>query len=532
MNVVEQINRAQKHLALKQYKQAHENIIQLLQFDKYQADGYFLLAMIASEHNNFKKAIALIEQAMVLAPNNAEYIAHLAKHFALTNEQVKAKYMCEKALMCENLTAIVLDTIGVVYSKIGLHQCAIKHFNQAVALAPNNANFHFNLAVSLKFTGDFDGARAAFEKTIDLAPRHYKAYSSLASLNRVNEKYQQNILYFNITPNAHEHSVQPDDGLYMGHAQARLYEKQGHYRQAYQALLQAKKRKLSELNYSITDDLKIFQRLRSAFTQQGESKLAKACLPTSEQSNEAIFVVGMPRSGTTLVERILTNHADVTSAGELQNFGLLLKEFSTTQSPYVIDTETIDAANHIDFKALAQRYIESTRVITGATPRFVDKMPLNFLYVGFIVSAFPNAKIVCLDRNPLDTIVSNFRQLFSVNFSYYNYAYDLESAAQYYLQFKALTKFWQEKYPDNFYLVNYENLVNSPSVEAKKLVNFCQLTWQDSLVDIDKNDSPVATASAVQVRSPINNKAIGNWRHYDFCLENVKKILLEAGVSI
>ena len=159
-------------------------------------------------------------------------------------------------------------------------------------------------------------------------------------------------------------------------------------------------------------------------------------------------------------------------------------------------------------------------------------MPLNFLYVGFIVAAFPHAKIVCLDRNPLDSIVSNFRQLFSVNFSYYNYAYDLETTTEYYLLFKDLIAFWQDKYPQNFYVVNYQTLVNSPVKEAKKLVSFCQLSWQDSLVNIENNTAPVATASAVQVRSPINNKSIGNWQRYSFCLEKVIARLQTSGVLI
>lgn len=520
MNISKQISTAQKYIETKQYKLAHHCIIELLQFDKFHADGYFLLAIIASEHNNFKKAIVLIEQAIVLAPERAEYIAHLAKHFVLTNDYVKAKQQCEKAELQTKLSALELDTIGVVYSKMGLHHCAINNFEKAVALAPNNANFHFNLAVSLKFTGNFDAAKLAFEKTIDIAPTYYKAYSSLASLGDLDTKYQDTIL------NLQTNTLQPDDALYIGHAQARIHEKQKNYQQAYQALSQSKKAKLAQLNYSVEDDNKIFTRLKSAFNESQQVS------PIGNESDEPIFVVGLPRSGTTLVERILSNHGDVTSAGELQSFGLLVKELSATQSPYVIDPDTIDAACKIDFKTLAQRYIASTRVITGATARFVDKMPLNFLYVGFIVSAFPNAKIVCLDRNPLDSIVSNFRQLFSVNFSYYNYAYDLETTAEYYFLFQDLIAFWREKFPQNFYVVNYQSLVNSPVEEAKKLVNFCQLSWHDSLVDIQNNSSPVATASAVQVRSPINNQSVGNWQKYDFCLENVKSRLQAAGVSL
>ncbi|GLX86098.1 hypothetical protein tloyanaT_23510 [Thalassotalea loyana] len=521
MNIHEQVIKAQKLIEEKEYKQAHQCLINLLHVNKYVADGYFLLAIIASEHGNYKKAIQLIEQAIVIEPNRAEYIAQLAKHYALTNDHLKAKESCKKAESLANLSALDLDTLGVAYSKSGLHHLATKSFKPSVAMAPDNAQFHFNLATSLKFTGDFEGAKAAFEKTIALAPDYYKAYSSLASLGgkEVASHIQEKMLGM-----AHE-EMSADDRLYIGHALARIYEAREDYQQAYRYLSQAKTAKRKQLNYTIEDDERIFQRLMSVFNDK--PKVTQA----SNDSREAIFVVGMPRTGTTLVERIISKHPDVTSAGELQNFGLLLKEFSATSSPYVIDAETIGAACNIDFEALGQKYIESTRVLTGATPRFVDKMPLNFLYTGFILSAFPQAKIVCLDRNPLDTVVSNFRQLFAVNFSYYNYSYDLATSARYYLLFKRLIAFWQEKYPDNFYLVNYEKLVNSPAEEAKKLIHFCGLTWQDCLVDIHKNTSPVATASAVQVRSPINNKAVGSWKKYDFCLDNVKSILFAAGMS-
>ena len=170
----------------------------------------------------------------------------------------------------------------------------------------------------------------------------------------------------------------------------------------------------------------------------------------------------MPRSGTTLVERIISQHTDVTSAGELQHFGLLVKKMAKTLSNRVIDAETVTATKDINFKELGKAYIESTRAITGKTAKFVDKMPLNVLYVGFILQALPKAKIICLDRNPLDTIVSNFRQLFSVNQSYYNYAYDLQTTTEFYLLFKQLAELWLALFPDNFYLINYERLVNEP----------------------------------------------------------------------
>jgi hypothetical protein len=152
-------------------------------------------------------------------------------------------------------------------------------------------------------------------------------------------------------------------------------------------------------------------------------------------------------------------------------------------------------------------------------------MPLNVLYAGFIIKALPKAKIICLDRGPLDTIVSNYRQLFAVNFSYYNYAYDLQTTAQFYQQFKQLTQLWLNLFPENFYVVNYEQLVNEPEKEAKKIIEFCGLDWQNECLEIHKNSAPVATASAVQVRQPINNKSVGNWQTYQEYLADVTNYL-------
>ena len=196
-----------------------------------------------------------------------------------------------------------------------------------------------------------------------------------------------------------------------------------------------------------------------------------------------------------------------------------------TSSNRVIDAETVAASKNINFEALGKSYIESTRAITGKTAKFVDKMPLNVLYVGFILQALPKAKIVCLDRNPLDTIVSNFRQLFAINQSYYSYSYDLESTTEFYLLFKKLATLWLTTFPDNFYFLNYEKLVNDPLNEAQKLIEFCDLPWQEQCVNIDQNSSPDATASALQVTSPINNGSVGNWKKYDAYLDGVKEML-------
>ena len=526
-NNIQQLHQqAQQALNQQQFKLAHQCLVQILQQDKNFADAYFLLAMIASAHHNRVKAIELINNALGLCPLNAEYLAQLAKHYALENQHVKAVHFAQLAGQQKPSSSLVLDTIGVAFSQVGQHQQAVIFFKQAVAITNNNPTFYFNLGASLKFNGDFKAAKAAYHKTLALAPNYYKAYFALSSLGGITKK-NNHIPQLKMLLTA---TTQADDLLYIGHALAREYEALADYQQAFKKLKSIKHNKLKQLNqstmgYDIEQDRQMFASLQRTFDNKTHG------LSPGDDNNEAIFIVGMPRTGTTLVERILSQHSEVSTAGELQHFGLLLKKMSQSRSNRVIDQETIEGAKNIDFKQLGQAYIESTRAVTGKAAKFVDKMPLNVLYAGFILSALPNAKIICLDRNPLDSIVSNFRQLFAVNFSYYNYAYDLATTAEFYLLFKKLIALWQRQFPDSFYIVNYEKLVNNPQHEAKKMIEFCGLDWQENCIAIDKNSAPVATASAVQVRQPINNKSIGNWRKYESHLEQVKDILRQGGID-
>lgn len=514
--------KAQQALNQRDYQQAHQYLLAILQVDKYFADAYFLLGIIANDHHNIIKSIQLTEQAHQLSPDNCEYIAYLAKFYAFDNQMVKAKTTLDKLQKVTTSNALLLDTIGVAYSKLGLHSLAVPYFEKAVEIKPNNADFNFNLAASLKFSGKFLAAQHAYEQTISLTPNHYKAHAALSSLGNISIENN----HLNTLIPIFDKLKKSDDKLFIGYAIAREYEAIKQYDKSYHALIQAKKDKLSSLQYSLNDDKALFSSIKDYF-RDNVNVSNNDEQDQGYQNSEAIFVVGMPRTGTTLVERILSNHNDVISAGELQNFGLLFKEHSQTHSHRVIDPETIAASNNINFTELGKAYINSTRVITGNTPKFIDKMPLNVLYAGFIIKALPKVKIVCLDRNPLDTVVSNFKQLFAVNQSYYDYSYCLSWTAEYYLLFKELITFWQHQYPENFYIINYEKLVNNPEEETKKMTDFCELTWQESCLDIQQNNAPVATASAVQVRQPISNKSVGNWQRFDAYLDEVKRILAD-----
>lgn len=513
--------KAEQALSAGLYKKAHQYLISILAQDKSFADAYFLLAMIASAHQNISKAIELIKQAHELEPNNLEYLSQLAKHHVLNCDHLQALYYAEIAANKEKelslASVLTIDTLGVIYSQIGIHDKAVRLFTKAIKLNQQTPTIYFNLGTSLKFIGDFKSAKEAFENAISLAPNYCKAHAALSSLGGLNKKHNHIPQLKELFKRVH----QVEDKLHIGHALAREYEAIEDFDSAFHYLDTAKKLKLQQIQYSIQDDTRLFQCIEKHFKQ------AQITLKSGFKSAEPIFVVGMPRTGTTLVERIISQHSDVTSAGELQNFGLLFKKMAQTRTNLVLDPETIRASKCINFKALGKSYIESTRAITGKTAKFVDKMPLNVLYVGFILQTLPKAKIICLDRNPLDTIVSNFRQLFAVNQSYYSYSYSLETTAQYYQLFKRLTSLWSSMFPANFYTANYEKLVNDPIPEACKIIEFCDLSWQKQCVEIERNKSPIATASAIQVRNPINNRSVGNWQNYDAYLDKVKTMLAQ-----
>lgn len=529
MTIRELHQRAQQAMGQQQYQAAHEDLLRILQQDPTFADAYFLLAMIACAFDNHGKGIELINKALGFLPDNhptrGEYLAQLAKSLVITNDHVSARQVADEAVALAPDSPLLLDTLGVIYSRIGLHGKAVPLFKQAVAIVQakgtTKPDYYFNLGSACKFTGDFDGASQAFESVLALDPDYCKAHNAIASLGGISAEHNH---LGRLTP-LMETVASADDKLQLGHALAREYESLGHFDLAYSFLRRGKSAKLAELGYEFDQDKQVFDSLKALF-----SNSTQPFLP-GHDSREPIFVVGMPRTGTTLVERILSGHSKVSTAGELQHFGLILKEMTRTTSNKVIDSETIEAASFLDFAALGKAYINSTRCLTGERQHFVDKMPLNVLYAGFIIKALPNAKIICLDRHPLDTCVSNFRQLFAVNYSYYNYAYDLNTTAKYYLQFRELMQFWQQQFPENFHVVNYEQLVNEPETQAKQLLTFCDLPWEPDCLGIENNPQPVATASAVQVRSPINNKSVGNWRKYDNQLDGAKSILGQAGVA-
>jgi len=516
--------RAQVALGRGAYKEAHQCCARILSLEPGHADAHFLMGMIAFAQHQVAKALALIDRAIARVPDKAEYLARRAQCLALMKRDQEALESAERALALDPTDALTLDTIGVVMSRVGAHERGIEALQRAVSLAPEKSQYHFNLASSRLFLGEFEQAAESYEAAIAAKPDFFRAHWALSDLVKATPERN----HIDRLKQCLETTASDTDGsLYLCHALAKECEDLGEDTKALEYLSRGNARKRKEIGYSIDQDRSLFEAVERVCDASFVERAADGC-PTEEP----IFVVGMPRTGTTLVERILTSHSSVFSAGELQAFGLALKRASRSASNHILDADTVEQGAKLNFEELGQRYLASTRPATGRTAHFVDKMPMNFFYIGFIHRALPNARIVCLRRRPMDTCLSNLRQLFRLNHSYYNYAYDLSDIAEYYILFDRLMAHWERVLPGRVLQLRYEDLVADQEAQSRRLLEFCGLEWEDACLRFHENKSPIATASAVQARQPIYSGSMDRWKRYGEQLDPLRNQLEAAGIEI
>jgi tetratricopeptide (TPR) repeat protein len=525
-SVVQLSKEAAIALNQRDYRRAAELCRRLLQQDPRCADGWFLMGMVAAANQRTAKALELVDNAVALETANPDYLSQKARLHTLLGQPEAAREAADGAVAAQPTDPLTLDTLGVVYTRTGHYALAKPLLEQAVATAPDNAQFHFNLASVEQFLGDFGAAAREYERSIQLNPRFFRAYWAHSELRKAEPAPQ---LVATLEALLAEPQLSVDDELYLAHALAAEYEKDGRYDDAFRILAGAKARRRARIRYDISQDEALFGAIRKAFPLSS-APVAPAARD-EEAGSDAIFVIGMPRTGTTLVERILDSHPEVRSLGEIQDFAMAVKNASGSTSRAVLDQDVMMGASAAPAASIGQRYLDAISARLQQDGRFVDKMPLNFLYVGFILQALPGARIVCLQRHPLDTCISNYRQLFALDFSYYNYHYDLEDTARYYALFTQLMAHWQAYGNGRVHEVSYEALTADPESEVGALLEHLNLAWDPACLAFHENPSAVATASTAQVRQPIYRSSVSRWKRYESHLQGAKTVLEQHGID-
>lgn len=482
----------------------------------------YIAGVAETELQNMPMALSHLHLATELEPRRADFAVQFAKALTLVKMTREAREAADRAMALAPTDAATLDTLGVIFTQNHAHAEAVTAFRRAVELTPEHAPHRFNLATALVATGELASAEAELESCIRVDPRWWKAHLTLAQLRRQTAD-SNHIARMEALLAGRDDDQEAQ--IYLHMALAKECEDCADYPAAFAHYTLGKAAAGKGRGYRIEQDEALFAAIAAAFP---EPQIATP----GHASHEPIFVIGMPRSGTTLVERIISSHPDVHSAGELMNFGVALKRASGSRTPLLLDTDTIECARDLDWAAVGADYLTSTRPATGHTPRFIDKLPHNFLYAGWIARALPNAKIVCLRRDPLDTCLSNFRQLFAPSSPYYAYSFDLLDTGRYYALFDRLIAHWQRAFPGRILEVRYEDLVESQEASSRQLLEFCGLSWHDDCLRFERNAAPVNTASAVQVRKPVYRNALQRWRKYEPLLDGLRDVLDGRGIAL
>ena len=408
--------------------------------------------------------------------------------------------------------------LGDFWSLLADFAAAHRSYTQAIELAPNESRYRFNRAAVGRFLGELESAEADYDQAIALEPGDAQAY-----LNRSELRPQTT---------ERNHVAELERALVRGsggwrhevplrYALAKEYEDLGDYGRAWHHLSTGARLRRQHMQYDPSVDLKTVDWIKQAFPASSVGNLGAL-------STEPIFILGMPRTGSTLVDRILGSHVQVYSAGELPDFGAaVVAAVRQRCRQNVARQELVAGSAELDFAALGQDYLRRTRPRTGHTPYFTDKLPLNYLYCGLIARALPHARIVHVMRGPMATCYGIFKVLFDRG---YPFSYDLGELADYYLGYRRLMAHWHATLPGRIIEIAYEDLISNTAREVQGLLDALSLPWQPQCLAFDKNPAPVATASAAQVRRPIYSSAVSIWRHYERELSPLAERLKAAGV--
>jgi Sulfotransferase family/Tetratricopeptide repeat len=448
---------------------------------------------------------------------------HTARRHVLAGDTAAAARAVNDALKSGACSAEQLNVLAAVLFHCEQQKQALALYHRASTLDQGNLESVRGLAFAHRALGNIADAEAAADRVLNQEPNDFELLHLRSSLRRQ-------------TPDSH-HVDQLERALsvgmsnwrgavQVGFALAKELEDIGRYRDSFACLVRAAKLKRRNTKYDVRQDLSTLEAIRAAF----DEKSIASARGSGHLSDEPIFVLGLPRTGSTLVERIISSHPDVQSAGELNAFALELVKLTTAANlGRSVDKALLPlAAARVNMHGLGANYVEATRPLTGKARYFVDKMPMNALYIGLIHLALPNAKIVLVERCAQDVCYAMYKFLFN---GAYPFSYDLEEVATYYLAHQELMRHWDSVLPAGAICrVRYEDLVADQEGESRRIMRHLDLTWSDACLDFVGNESAVTTGSATQVRQSIYRSSVGLWRRYQQELAPMLRILKAGGI--
>lgn len=429
------------------------------------------LALICAQSARREEAISLWKQALAISPRFLEAQMNLADSLQQAGEIEQAENFYRR---------IVSDHSQVVAAK-------------------------YLLANLLKSKGEFSKASDLYQQIMAQQPGYTQAHFSYSSIHRYRDEADPHIaLMLGIYQ---ENGLTNENRIQLAFALAKAFEDTGDYPQAFKYLKSGNDLRHKQFNYQIESDRDLIQSIIRSFSKEAMSRVQV----DPATSNKPIFIVGMPRSGTSLVEKIISSHQDVYGAGELDYLFALGARLFLTESRH-FKFGPLDSYPRHSFELLGKSYLEQIDRLDHESSRLTDKMPFNMMMLGLIKIALPNAKIIHCVRDAKDCCLSIYKQNFTTG--NYRFAYDLKSVGQFHKQYQLLMNHWHQAMPGVIYDVSYEALAHNPELEIRNLLAACDLDWQDDCLNFDKTEGVIKTASAYQARQPIYTSSVRLWEKY------------------
>lgn len=450
----------------------------------------------------FHKAVESALSATAAIPGSHGLQGMLAYSRLMNRDFPEAESVIESLWSRRPTDLSALTHIGLVAAGLGRHDMARAALERALELRPGDPQLQFNLATALRNSGELAGAEELYDAVVRSQPDRWEAY-----MNRTNLRRQ--------TP---DRNHVPDlkaaiarvgadwQGAMMLHyALGKEREDLGEHDAAFAAYDGGAKLRRAHMQYSIAADVDGLHRISQVFDGGWLGRQPMGC-----PSAEPIFIFGLPRAGSTLLERMLGAHPDVFAAGELHNFGNCVARLAerVEKKP---GRDLIEASAHLDPLQLGEAYLASTRFRTGKHPRFIDKLPSNFVYVALIAAALPNASIIHIYRDPADAGFAMYKTLFN---QAYPFSYDLRETGRYIRGYQKLMAHWHQLLPNRIIDVAYEELVDDPERVLKEVFRRSNLSFDPRSLEFFRSSKAVSTASAAQVRQPIYRTSVQSWRRY------------------
>ena len=463
---------------------------------------YNLLGLILSGQRKNDEAIEYYKKGISLQPDYAMIYNNLGSAYKFKKKYLDSESYYKKSIELDKSTPEAQNNLGSLYNELNRHDEAIICFKKSININPKFYIAHYNLAVLYKSLGKFDKCKKYIKEAIQLYPKFYNAHRVYSQIIT----YKSNDAHLKQMEQLYEKNNSEFGKGELAFGLGKAYDDIGKFEKAIKYFNTGNKIRRKVIKFSLEREKKEFEVIKKIFNKEFLFK-SKYSL---NKDTTPIFILGMPRSGTTLVEQIISSHPDVYGGDELNTFNDLIKKYFYQDG--IISKELVNKNTNQNFSNIESNYLDKIKNISKNSKRVSDKLPINFKWIGFIYLILPKSKIIHCVRNPKDTCLSIYKNYFTNN--ELNYAYNINEVVEFYKLYQNLMDFWKKNIPDFIIDIEYEKLIKYSKKEIINLIKECNLRWNDNCVKFYNNKRQIKTASDTQARKKIYSNSINSWKNY------------------